>query len=156
LGLASKILPFFGIWLLRPYNALRLPIACCLPQAAPETCFLCSYACVSACVCVCACLCAAALFLSLLLSPLTLPFSQGTVDLALLRSVAEYRGGLTRDSDLVKWLWETLEEFDQVCACVCGVCVCVCVCVCVGGWVGGWVVGVGCVCVCVSVRKRKV
>ncbi len=76
------------------------------------------------------------------------------MDLALLRSVAEYRGGLTRDSDLVKWLWETLEEFDQVCACVCGVCVCVCVCVCVGGLLV-WVVCV-CVCVCVSVRKRKV
>ncbi len=37
-----------------------------------------------------------------------------TVDLELLRSVAEYRGGVTKDSELVRWLWEVLEEMDQV------------------------------------------
>ena len=35
------------------------------------------------------------------------------IKVSLLQSIATFRGGLSADSDLAKWLWETLEEFSQ-------------------------------------------
>ena len=35
------------------------------------------------------------------------------LNIELLRSVTEYSGGLTKDSELVRWLWECLAEMDQ-------------------------------------------
>ena len=36
---------------------------------------------------------------------------EADIDLALLRSVAVYKGGFTPESDVVKWFWQALEEF---------------------------------------------
>ena len=44
----------------------------------------------------------------------TMVCGEPTVDLELLKSVTDYQGGLTRESEMARWFWEVLEEMNQV------------------------------------------
>ena len=44
----------------------------------------------------------------------TMVCGEAVMDVELLKSVTEFHTGLGRESELVKWLWEVIEEMNQV------------------------------------------